>query len=91
LTARPLPGTSAHLSFYLWNLSTLGWNLAVAFHLVPIIGGWKWGVGIPFWLLVAAAVALLGSDFRYHSVKLGRTKETGRRAAETSGNLPHTP
>lgn len=66
---------ASQLSIYLWNLSTLGWNLAAAFVLVPIIGWWKWGVGVPFWLLAAAVVALLGSDFRYHSVKFGQKQK----------------
>ncbi|WNG44157.1 hypothetical protein F0U60_08595 [Archangium minus] len=91
------PGTpeydreASELSIYLWNLSTLGWNLAVAFLLVPLIGWWRWGVGVPFWLLVAAAIALLGSDFRYHSVKLGQKKKTERRATGAAEALPHTP
>lgn len=66
---------ASQLSIYLWNLSTLGWNLAAAFLLVPIIKWWRGGVGVLFWLLVAAAVAMLGSDFRYHSVKLGQKQK----------------
>ncbi|MBN1207145.1 MAG: hypothetical protein JXB05_19830 [Myxococcaceae bacterium] len=68
---KPYNREASELSLYLWNLSSLGWNLAVALLLVPLIRG-KLDRGIAPWLVGALLIVLLGSDFRSFSVRMGR-------------------
>lgn len=59
----------SQLSLYLWNLSSLGWNLAVALAVVLWLDpdhSLHWGVGV-------LVLCLIGSDFRSWSVRFGKT------------------
>jgi hypothetical protein len=73
LNRRPYHRDTNELSLYLWNLSSLGRSLAVAFLLVPVIGWWPFGVGVLLWVPAGLVLALLAEDFRHYSKKLGRS------------------
>lgn len=72
-SARGYEREASELSLYLWNLSSLGWNLAVALLSVPVIR-WKYDALVLPWLLGALLICMLGSDFRAWSVALGHRR-----------------
>ncbi|RKG57698.1 hypothetical protein D7X30_19635 [Corallococcus sp. AB011P] len=68
----PYKREESQLSLYLWNLSSLGWNLAVALAVVL----WLDPAHSLRWVMGVLVLCFVGSDFRVWSVRFGKTGET---------------